>query len=545
MTEQLLEREAGAATLLLGDEAVALGALHAGLTAAYGYPGTPSTEILETLLAVGAEGGTVRAAWCSNEKTAYEAALGVSMVGRRALVTMKHVGLNVAADPFMNSALVSIHGGLVVAVADDPGMHSSQNEQDTRVLAAFARTICFEPSDQQEAYAMTREAFEVSERFHVPVVLRLVTRLAHARGLVRLDGVAAERPLSKTLEPTSWILLPANARRRNKHLLGIQPEMRAFAERSPFNRLALEPTSRSLGVITTGVAKSYLLECWNELPVEPSHLHIGTYPIPADAIRRLAAHVDTLLVLEEGYPVVEGQLRGLLPTGATILGKESGELPTDGELTPDVVRSALGLPARRGLEGCDFTPPRRLPQLCTGCPHRDAYAALEIALEGFDRSVVTSDIGCYTLGALPPFGAIESCICMGASIGMARGAAESGYRPAVAVLGDSTFLHSGLPALADVVSSGAAVTVMILDNATVAMTGTQPTILPSERLEEIVIGIGVEPAHCRVLEAHPKRIDAMAKVLRDEIDHDGPSVVIVRRECLESARHRKAPGATS
>jgi indolepyruvate ferredoxin oxidoreductase alpha subunit len=527
------------ARFLLGDEAVALGAVHAGLSAAYGYPGTPSTEILETLLAA----GRPHAAWCANEKTAYEAALGVSLAGRRAMVAMKHVGLNVAADPFVNSALVEIGGGLVVAVADDPGMHSSQNEQDSRVLADFARLPCLEPADAQEAYAMTREAFDLSERFHLPVLLRLVTRLAHGRSRVVPGEPRPENVLSRPADPARWILLPGNARRAWRGLLHLQPELRAWAEASPWNPLSLNHARRELGVITTGIARAYYAEVRPELAWEPSHLHVGAYPFPLARIRALASHVQAILVLEEGPPYLERHLRGLLGGTLDVRGKESDTLPPDGELDADLVRRALGLPARPSGVTSTLGPIVRPPQLCQGCPHRDVFAALEQALTEHPGALVTSDIGCYTLGALPPFETIQSCVCMGASIGMARGAADAGVRPAVAVIGDSTFLHSGVTPLMDAVAAGADVLVIVLDNGTVAMTGTQPTILPGPRIEAIAEAVGLPSDRVHVIEPHPRRLDALAALLRQEIARPGPGLVVCRRECLEAARRRKTSAA--
>jgi len=453
---------------------------------------------------------------------------------------MKHVGLNVAADPFMNSALVSIKGGLVVAVADDPGMHSSQNEQDSRVLADFARILCLEPSSQQEAYDMTVEAFELSERFHVPVLLRLVTRLAHSRAGVIPSARVGENPVTGNLDPATWILLPMNARKRWRRLLDVQPDMLEHSETSRFNRLDLSAGSRGLGVITTGLARNYYRENALDLGFRPSHLHIGAYPIPDSLVRELASQEDSLLVLEEGYPYVERYLRGIRPPAIPIQGKLTGEVPHDGELTPDIVRRALWLPTRSPSAVSEFKPPARLPQLCKGCPHRDAYAALHQALDGCESSLVTSDIGCYTLGAMRPISIGSSCVCMGASIGMAQGASEAGYHPAVAVIGDSTFLHSGITPLVDAAAVDADMTVLILDNQTVAMTGMQPTMLPSTRLRDVVLGVGVDPDHVHVVESHPKRIDEMAALLRREIAHRGLSVVIASRECIEAARKRKA-----
>lgn len=530
---------AGRERILLGDEAVALGAIHAGISAAYGYPGTPSTEILEYVLNHKEATGKPHASWCANEKTALEAALGVSFVGRRALVTMKHVGLNVAMDPLVNGAIVSVHGGVVIAVADDPGMHSSQNEQDTRYLADFARVICLEPATQQEAYAMTIEAFDLSERFMTPVIVRLVTRLSHSRAVVTPGPVRGENALSKVSDRSTWILLPVNARRQWHKLIVAHGEMAEYTEQCRHNRLSLNDDWRDLGVITTGIASNYYKENVGDLGPVPSHLHIGAYPFPVEKIRRLAAHVGTVLVLEDGYPYVERFLRGIIPPPVEIQGKISGHVPIEGELDPDVVRRALGLETASSLRMDGFTVPNRPPQLCKGCPHRDGYDAIKKAISVYDLALVTSDIGCYTLGALPPYSAVETCLCMGASIGLAKGASDAGLRPALAVLGDSTFLHSGVTPLMDAIAADTDMTVIILDNETVAMTGTQPTIMPTPSLKGVVRGLGVDPSHIHVLAAHPRKSDEHAEIIRREISHPGVSVIIMVRECLEKVRKRK------
>ncbi len=530
--------------VLLGDEAVALGAVHAGLTASYAYPGTPSTEITEYLLRYSAAHGRPKAAWCTNEKTAYEEAIGVSLVGRRALVSMKHVGLNVASDPFMNSALVTINGGLVVVVADDPGMHSSQNEQDSRYYADFARVICLEPATQQEAYEMTREGFDLSERFHIPVLIRLVTRLAHSRAIVHLSEPREENALRKAPDWTGWTLLPGNARRQWHSLLERQKDFRAYSEGSAHNRLSLAGR-RDVGIITTGLARNYYLETADELPAPAAHLHIGAYPIPVDKVRQLASRVEKILILEEGYPLVERCLRGVIPPSVAIAGKESGEVPPEGELTPDIVRQALGLPARRGVELTGLALPNRPPQLCDGCPHADSLKALQLALKSFKTSLVTSDIGCYTLGALPPYSAVESCVCMGASVGMAKGAAEAGFRPVVGVIGDSTFLHSGITPLVDAIAADADMTLFIVDNQAVAMTGGQPTMLPSSSLKPLVLGLGVNPDHFHVIRAHHLQTAANVEIIRKELEYRGLSVIIAVRECIETAKTRKKAAATA
>ena len=540
MSQPVRSTEGPAELLLMGDEAVARGALDAGISAAYAYPGTPSTEAFEYLRAHAGDASGITASWCANEKTAYEQALGVSMVGRRALVVMKHVGLNVAADPFINSAIVSIHGGLVLAVADDPGMHSSQNEQDSRFYADFARIVCFEPADPQEAYDMTREAFELSERFRIPVMVRLVTRLAHSRSRVETRSARSCKPLDKTADPSSWILLPANARKLWRQLLDIQEELRAHSENSSHNTLTSSGERAALGVITTGIARGYYRENLPELESEPPHLHVGVYPLPVDKIRRFVSGVDAVLILEEGFPLLEGRLRGILPPAVEIRGKESGHVPLDGELTPDTVRRALGLPDRPRLVVLGDPLPPRPPRLCKGCPHQDSFTALRDALSGYECPIVNADIGCYTLGALPPYQAIESCVCMGAAVGMAKGAADAGLHPVVSVIGDSTFLHSGVTALMDAVNADTDMTLLILDNGTVGMTGGQETVLPSSQLEPLILGLGVSPRHCHVKPAHPNQIGELSRTIRREIEHCGLSVVIAVRECIEHARMRAA-----
>ena len=528
----------GRPPLLSGDEAVALAALHAGISAAYAYPGTPSTEIFEYLEPRAPDFG-VTAHWCANEKTAFEQALGMSMVGGRVLVSMKHVGLNVAMDPFLNSALVRIHGGLVLAVADDPGMHSSQNEQDSRVLADFAGVPCLEPGNQQEAYDMTREAFAWSERHHVPVMVRLVTRLCHGRAEVHASDPLGPLPASKPSDARDWILLPGYARRLRGLLLEEQEEIRAETAATPWNYLEGMPSYPvRRGVLTSGIARNYLLENLDDLEGPLPHLHVGAHPIPHEMVLELASYVDEILVLEEGEPVLERRIRGALPALQVVRGRDTGDVPATGELTPEAVRRALGLPPRRELSTA-LPLPGRPPQLCQGCPHRDAFQALEIALEGLDDSVVAGDIGCYTLGALPPFQTLESCVCMGASIGMAKGASDAGMRPAVAVIGDSTFFHSGITPLVDAVAHDTDMTVLILDNGTVAMTGQQPTALPHSRLEAVVRGVGVAPDHVRVVLTHPRRVPELAAVISEEIGHPGLSVIIAVRECIEAARKLK------
>jgi indolepyruvate ferredoxin oxidoreductase alpha subunit len=375
-------------------------------------------------------------------------------------------------------------------------------------------------------------------------MIRLVTRLAHSRTVVQTAEPRAENPPKKSRDTaSSWILMPHIARRRWHELLERQQEMLAFTEGSPHNTLKLNQERCDFGVITTGIARNYYAENLADLGFEPSHVHVGAYPLPVEKVRRLGAHVRQLVIFEEGYPYLERFLRGVIAPPVEIQGKESGHVPADGELNPDVVRRALGLAERRGLEISGLTLAGRPPQFCAGCPHADTLNALKLALAGYHEPVVTSDIGCYTMGALPPYSAVETCVCMGASVGMAKGAAEAGLHPVVAVIGDSTFLHSGVTPLMDAVSAHANMTVIIADNGTVAMTGTQPTILPPPQLEQVILGVGVDPEHFHVLSAHPKQLEKNAEILKKEFEHRGLSVIIARRECLEAAKQTKKGGA--
>ncbi len=531
---------------LLGDEAVALGALHAGVSAAYGYPGTPSTEIMEYLIAEHERGGPL-AAWSTNEKTALEAALGVSFAGKRTIVTMKHVGLNVAADPFVNAALLGIKGGLVLAVADDPGMHSSQDEQDSRFYAAFAMVPCLEPRSQQEAYAMTREAFDLSERFAVPVVIRLTTRLSHARAGVVPSEPRAQNALSKAEDKTQWMLLPAYARRRYDSLIAKQADFAAWSASHPSNKLETEGRDAEFAVVTSGLGGNYYEENLADFAASrggklPARLHIGAYPAPVESIRALCAKAKTVLFIEEGMPVLEEKMRGFLPPAVSVKGKLEGSLPRSGELDPDNVRVALGLAPRAALKADLPKLPGRPPQLCKGCPHGDSYEIIKQATAGKASVAVTSDIGCYALGALPPYAVPETIVCMGASVNMAKGASDAGIEYAIGVIGDSTFLHSGITPLIDAVKANTPMTLVILDNSIVAMTGCQETMLPSASMVPLLQGLGVDPSHIVVLEALKKNAEANLAAFKKEIEYRGLSVVIFRRECLEAfkARQKKA-----
>lgn len=520
--------------LLLGDEAIALGAVHAGISGVYAYPGTPSTEITEYIQGHAPE---VRSRWCTNEKTAMEAALGMSYAGKRALVCMKHVGMNVAADAFVNSAITGVNGGLVVLAADDPSMHSSQNEQDSRFYGKFAMIPILEPSTQQEAYDMMPYAYALSEEKKLPVLMRVVTRLAHSRAGVVVHDPMPQNELHPETERTHWVLLPGNARRQYASLVGKQGDLVESSEVSPFNyrTQSHRDTEAKLGVIACGIAYNYVME--NEpqaldIPV----LKVSQYPLPENAIRALAEQCESLLIAEDGQPLVEEQVKSILGADYPLKGRLTGDLPRMGELTPDSVGAALGVSIEQPYTNARNVMPRP-PALCQGCGHRDVYDALNKVAAEYGSARIFGDIGCYTLGALPPFRAIDSCVDMGASITMAKGAADAGVFPAIAVIGDSTFTHSGMTSLLDAINDNANITVVISDNLTTAMTGGQDSA-GTNKFEAICLGLGVAPEHVRVVVPLPKNMEEITRTIREEIEYRGVSVIIPRRECMQTLQRK-------
>lgn len=523
--------------LLLGDEALAQGALDAGLSGVYAYPGTPSTEITEYIQGhpLTARRG-IHSAWSANEKTAVEEALGMSFAGKRAMVCMKHVGMNVAADAFINSAMTGANGGMIVVAADDPSMHSSQNEQDSRFYGKFALVPVFEPSSQQEAYDMAADAFEMSERHRIPVLMRLTTRMAHSRAVVEMNTRREQNPLAYPENTRQWVLMPGNSRARYKVLVEEYKQFEAEAAESRYNKYT-DGADKTMGIIACGIAYNYLMENYPDGCPYPV-LKLSQYPLPTSLVRRMASECRSILVIEEGQPMVEEMVRGVLPTPIEIKGRLSGELPRTGELTPDCVREAVGLKAHPAHTASEVTVPRP-PALCQGCGHRDMYTALTDVVREYENAKVFSDIGCYTLGWLAPFHAIDTVLDMGASITMAKGAADAGQHPAVAVIGDSTFTHSGMTGLLDAVNAKAAITVVISDNLTTGMTGGQDSA-GTGRIEQICAGLGVDPAHIRVVIPLPKNHEEMRRIIREEIEYQGVSVIIPRRECIQTAKRHNA-----
>ena len=531
--------------LLLGDEAIAQGALDAGLSGVYAYPGTPSTEITEYIqMSPLAKERGVHSRWSTNEKTAMEAALGMSFMGKRALVCMKHVGLNVCADPFVNSGMTGTNGGLVVLVADDPSMHSSQDEQDSRFYGKFAMVPTLEPSNQQEAYDMIQEAFELSEQLHLPILMRVTTRMAHSRAVVEVVDVPREQnELNYNAQASSWVLLPAFARKRNDIVTAQQPLLEQMAMDSKYNAY-IDADDHEMGVIASGIAYNYLMECFpNGCPFPV--LKISQYPIPKKLIRRMTDDCEYVLIAEEGQPFIEDQVRGVMPGNAVIKGRLTGELPRTGELNPDLIKKALNLSENvEYSENSKYSEilshvVARPPALCQGCGHRDVYTALNQVLLDYPNARVFGDIGCYTLGFLPPYKAIHSCVDMGASITMAKGASDAGQWPAVAIIGDSTFTHSGMTGLLDAINENADITVIISDNLTTAMTGGQDSA-GTNKFETICRGLGLSDEHLKVVVPLPKNMEEITKTIREEINYHGVSVIIPRRECMQTLqRHLK------
>lgn len=518
--------------LLLGDEAIAQAAIDAGISGIYAYPGTPSTEITEYVQnSKEAQEKGIRSSWSANEKTAMETALGMSYAGKRSMVCMKHVGLNVAADGFINSAITGANGGMIIVAADDPSMHSSQNEQDSRFYGKFALVPILEPSNQQEAYDMVHYGFDISEKYKIPVLLRITTRLAHSRAGVMPQEKKKQNDLKLPVNLTQFVLLPSIARRQYKDLLNNQSNFIRESEESNNNKY-FGGADKKRGIIACGLAYNYLMENYPDRKVPNPVLKISQYPLPRKMVEKICNECEEILVLEDGYPMIEELIKGFLSRGIVVKGRLDGTVPRDGELNPNIVALALGLADTRGNDIPSLVAPRP-PSLCAGCPHIDSYLDLNAVLEALTKGRVFADIGCYTLGALPPYNSINSTVDMGASITMAKGAADAGLVPAVAVIGDSTFTHSGITGLLDAVNDKSPITIFILDNATTAMTGGQLSAA-SGKIEDICAGVGVEKKHIHILNPLKKHHEENMKIIKQELDYNGVSVIIPRRECIQT-----------
>ncbi len=523
--------------LLSGDEAVARGAWEAGCHVAAAYPGTPSTEILEAL----ATYKEVYSEWSPNEKVALEVALGASIAGVRALAAMKHVGLNVAADPLFSAAYIGARGGLVIVTADDPGLHSSQNEQDNRYYGLMAKVPVLCPSDSQEAKDFTRRAFDISEEFDIPVIVRITTRIAHSSCIVELGERQARPGKGYEKQITKTMILPAFARVRHVDLEQRLDRVLTWNEASDLNRI--EQGSKQRGVICDGVAYQYAREVFPDA----SFLKLGmVWPFPCDLVRRFAGTVDDLVVIEEVDPFIETQVHAL---GIKATGKD--KLPRTNELSPRVLRSSLSSflspssPAPRPSSPVEGLP-NRPPALCPGCPHTGIFWALQK-----QKLFIGGDIGCYTLGGLPPHSTMDTCIDMGASISAAHGCdkalGDTDPRRRVAVIGDSTFFHSGITGLINTVYNQSNVITIITDNRTTGMTGHQPhpgtgkTLMGKETTAvdpaELARACGVK----RILTVDPYQTKTTRKQVREFLAEPGPAVIVSRRPCALLIKLRETP----
>jgi len=523
---------------LSGNEAIALGAYEAGVAVASGYPGTPSTEILETLSSYDG----VYTEWAPNEKVGLEVAVGASLAGARAMAAMKHVGVNVAADPLFTASYIGVRGGLVLVTADDPEMHSSQNEQDNRNYALAAKLPMLEPSDPAEAKAMLIEAFRLSEELDTPVMLRITSRVAHVKGVVPLGQRLTPSQCALVKDPAKMVMLPAMARKRRVVVEEHMQRAAVIANETPLNRI--EPGQGQRGFICGGISYLYVKEAFPGAPV----LKLGmTWPLPDELIRRFAASVEEVIVVEELDPFLERHVKTL---GIACQGKNL--IPNRGELNTDIVLAALAPEqVAKGFAAIDLPP--RPPNMCAGCPHRGIFHNLK-RLKVF----VSGDIGCYTLGALPPLASMDACVCMGAAVtvahGMVKALGDGGHDKVVSVIGDSTFVHSGITGLVNTVYNNSAATLIILDNRTTAMTGHQENPASGHSIKG-------EPAHqldiealCRAIGVrhlyvvNPHDIDASYKTLKEAIALTEPSVVIAKAPCVllpEMRKRRITPYSTN
>lgn len=523
--------------LVLGNEALAMGAINAGLSGVYAYPGTPSTEITEYIQKskIAKELG-IHSTWSVNEKTAMESALGMSYTGKRSMVVMKHVGLNVASDVFMNMAVSGINGGLIVVVADDPSMHSSQNEQDSRFYGKFAKVPILEPSNQQEAYNFMHYAFDLSEELKLPVLLRMVTRLSHSRAGVIFKERRNQNGIQLPVNSKRFALIPSNAKEQYKKLADKKQQLIKYAEKTSLNKLNLSEDTR-LGIIACGITYNYVMENIGENANFYSILKISQYPLPKEKVKEIYKHCDEILVVEEGYPLVEELLHNYFDVNDKIKGRLSGDLPMTGELNPNIVGLATGFYQDKTRKVPDIVVGRP-PQLCDGCGHTDLFNVINALIPIIGEKRVFGDIGCYALGAMAPLNTINTLIDMGASITMAKGAADAGLDNVIAVIGDSTFTHSGMTGLLDAVYENSPITVIISDNSTVAMTGTQDSAALG-RIKNICLGIGVDPKHLKIMTPLKKNHEKNITTLRDELNYKGVSVIISQRPCVRLSRQKK------
>ena len=518
--------------LMSGNEAIARGAWEAGATIGVAYPGTPSTETMENF----AKYEGVYAEWCTNEKVAVEVGLGASAAGARVLATMKHVGVNVAADPLLTAAYTGVNGGFVLLAADDPGMYSSQNEQDSRWYARAACIPAFDPADSAEALQFTKEAYDISERFDIPAMIRSTVRVSHTKTPVEVGEKNEYQPKEYEKDPSKWVMMPAYSKPRRKVQLERIAALEEWVESCPYNKVI--DKGSNIGVICAGAVYQHVLDALPEANV----LKLGvTWPVPQMLLKSFADSVEHVYVIEEGSDYLSSQVKA----AGILLSEPQSAIPHDGEISPGIIRRAFGFedPSFKAVPN-DI--PARPPALCAGCPHRLVFKELSRI-----KAIVTGDIGCYTLGAQPPLASMDTCVCMGASVSMAHGFelgfAEREHRPVVAVIGDSTFGHSGLSSLISTVYNRGAGTVCILDNRTTAMTGRQGNPFNGETLQKrpsreldllgILHALGIENA----VQVNPHNAAevraALRTATRDQADE--LSVIVFKAPCVLLHRTRK------
>lgn len=528
--------------LLMGNEAIALGAIRAGVNVVTGYPGTPSTEVLETV----AENnpGDIYVEWSANEKSAMEVGAGAAYSGSRVMVTMKQVGLNVASDPLMTLAYIGVKGGMVILVADDPGPFSSQTEQDTRHFARFSNLPVLDPSTPEEAYEMIQYAFELSELVQLPVFMRPTTRVCHACSTIDLVDERIEHKPEGFEKDPRWVIFPSLAYKKHVHIEQLQHRLSDIFSELNFNKVY---GSGRLGVAASGVAYTYVVEAMQKLNANIKVFKVGTpYPLPKAAAESFLSGLDEVLVFEELDPVVEEELAMLCASklqATKVLGKKTEHLPFAGEYTFEMVYKALAKFIGVNIEEMENTSavpelPARPPVLCAGCPHRASFYAVKIAMKG-QKAVFTGDIGCYTLGNAKPLDMVDTCLCMGAGITVAQGIKRTEPdTKCIAFIGDSTFFHTGIPGIANAVYNNTDITVVILDNSTTAMTGHQPhpgignTMMNSISKKIDIYGVVKACGVGHIVKGDPLDYNNSIKIIKEAVEFKGPSVVIFEAPCI-------------
>jgi len=527
---------------MLGNEAIAYGAIEAGLDVCSGYPGTPSSEILDILYALRKDYGYV-CEYATNEKVGFEIAFSASLMGKRTMTTMKHVGLNVAADPLFSASYVGNSGGFVFVVADDPSLHSSQNEQDSRNYARASYVPCIEPSSSQEAYILTKKAFEISERLACPVMLRTTTRVSHQRGVVDVSEIAPKERKKGTFvkNPSQYVIVPAYAKVKR-----VEVSERGKEANKISNELCSIEGEGKTGILTSGVSYAYVLDALDMLGIEASVCKVTmSYPPPEEKMKEWMTGLERLIVVEELDPYLEMYARAFLDCNPTlkIHGKKDGTFPHEYEYNVDRINAGiaavLGIELERlsDMNELKYILPQRPPVLCAGCGHRALFYAMKKATRG--KAIYPSDIGCYTLGLAPPLSAVDTCLCMGASVTTAHGLRFATEEPIIATIGDSTFFHTGIPALLNAKYNNSRFLLIVLDNEITAMTGHQPNPGVGKNriaIEHIVSSMGVP-----VKVVDPYDIDGTVSAIKEFLTYEGVSVIVARQPCalMEFARMRK------